>query len=95
MKTTMMAILVGASLLVACGDNGNNNGNPDLAVGNQPGDMAHAGASFDMEQPPCVMNPVSGVDFLNACTDAQPGDPAKDYPYFPMLAPAGMLPPLQ
>ena len=94
MKTTMMAILVGASLLVACGGNGGNGGNPDMAT-NMPGaDMAH-GSTFDMEQPPCVMNPVSGVDFLNACTDAQPGDPAKDYPYFPMLAPGGALPPLQ
>ena len=89
-----MAILVGASLLVACGGSSNNNGNPDMAM-NAPGDMAHAGSTFDMEQPPCVMNPVSGVDFLNACTDAQSGEPAKDYPYFPMLAPGGVLPPLQ
>lgn len=78
MKMTMMAILVGASLLWACGGSSNNN-NPDLATSSS-GDLA-GGATFDMEQPPCVMNPVSGVDFLNACTNAQPGDPAKDYPY--------------
>jgi hypothetical protein len=93
MKTTMMAILVGASLLVACGGSSNNNNSPDMAMNNNLPDMS--GPKFDMEQPPCIMNPVSGVDFLNACTDAQSGDPAKDYPYFPMLAPGGMLPPLQ
>jgi hypothetical protein len=80
MKTMMMAIVVAASLLAACGGKSNN---PDL------------GPPFDMQQPPCVMNPSSGTDFLNACTDAQSGDPAKDYPYFPSLTPAGALPPLQ
>ena len=87
---TMMAILVGASLLVACGGSSNNN-STDMAMSSTP-DMA--GPSFDMEQPPCIMNPVSGVDFLNACTNAQSGDPAKDYPYFPAKAPNGMLPTL-
>jgi hypothetical protein len=44
--------------------------------------------------PSCVMNPTSATDILNACTTAQTGDPAKDYPYFPSLAPGGKLPPL-
>jgi hypothetical protein len=101
MKTTMMTVLVGASLLlVACGDNGNNNNpNPDMAMQMMQGggDMAMMqGSTFDMEQPTCISaTPVSYTDFLNACTNAQSGDPAKDYPYFPTLAPAGVLPPLQ
>ena len=44
--------------------------------------------------PPCVSNPVSPVDILNACTNVQTGDPAKDCPYFPALAPGGNLPSL-
>ena len=47
-----------------------------------------------MSPPPCVMDPTTGNDFLNACTTAQTGDPAKDYPYFPKLAPNGNLPPI-
>jgi hypothetical protein len=61
------------------------------ACGNKGGTTS----SFDMTVPPCVTSPMSATDVLNACTTAQTGDPAKDYPYFPTLAPGGTLPPLQ
>ena len=48
----------------------------------------------DMATPACVANPTTAVEILNACTDAQTGDPAKDYPYFPSQAPNGVLPAL-
>ena len=80
---TMMRLCAGLALtlLAACG-NGAKGGD----------DM---GGSPDLAPPPCVMNPTTSVEILNACTDAQTGDPAKDYPYYPALAPNGKLPPLQ
>ncbi len=80
--TTMKRLLCGVALatLAACG-----NGSKGA------GDM---GANPDLAPPPCVMNPQTAVDILNACTDAQTGDPKKDYPYYPSLAPNGTLPKL-
>lgn len=82
-RTTMVRVLAGLALalLAACG-NGSKGGS-DLG-----------GGSADMAPPPCVMNPTTSTEILNACTDAQTGDPAKDYPYFPAKAPNGQLPPL-
>jgi hypothetical protein len=48
----------------------------------------------DLGSPGCIATPTSATELLNACTNAQAGDAAKDYPYFPALAPAGALPPL-
>lgn len=67
-----------ATTLAACG-NGSKGGG-DMGGG----DMAVA----------CVTNPTTSVELLNACTTAQTGDPAKDAPYYPSLAPGGKLPPL-
>jgi hypothetical protein len=88
--TRTMLALVGAlalgALVAACGDNGNNNGgSPDMAMTGGGGDMATAA---------CSMNPMTHEELLNACTTAQTGDPAKDAPYYPSLAPNGNLPPL-
>ena len=68
-----------ATTLAGCG-NGSKGG----------GDMGGAG---DMAMG-CVTNPTTSVELLNACTTAQTGDPAKDAPYYPSLAPGGKLPPL-
>ena len=70
--------LAAATALAACG-NGSKGGG-DMGGG----DMAVA----------CVTNPTTSVELLNACTTAQTGDPAKDAPYYPSLAPGGKLPPL-
>jgi hypothetical protein len=94
MKTLLWtALLVGALGLlgIACGDNGNNGNDagpadmtmpekPDLLMMMQP-DMA----------PACTTNPMTHVEIINACTDADSYD---KMPYFPMLAPNGQLPPL-
>ncbi|HEY1585439.1 MAG TPA: hypothetical protein VGH63_07090 [Polyangia bacterium] len=90
-KKTMLR-LVGAfalATLAACGGNGNNNGSPDMTMMQTGSD-----GGVDMGQLACVMNPMTGTDILNACTTSQTGDPAKDAPYFPSLAPNGNLPPL-
>ena len=85
MTTTMRTMLVAAALaLAACGNNTTT-----------PMDMTmHHTTPPDLMTPSCVMNPTTGNDFLNACTNAQTGDKNKDYPYFPSLAPGGKLPPL-
>jgi hypothetical protein len=57
----------------------------------KPRDM---GSEPDLATPPCVMNPMTATDILNACTTSQTGDPTKSYPYFPSLAPGGKLPSL-
>ena len=92
-KKTLLR-LVGAlalATLAACGGNGNkNNGSPDMAM-TQTGSDGGAGADM---APSCVTNPMTATDILNACTTSQSGDPAKDAPYFPTLAPNGNLPPL-
>jgi len=74
--------------LAACG--GGNNSAADMAMPTG-GD---GGGSGDMAGETCVMNPTTAVELLNACTTAQSGDPAKDAPYYPTLAPVGNLPPL-
>ncbi|HEY2743907.1 MAG TPA: hypothetical protein VGL86_04770 [Polyangia bacterium] len=89
MKTKKkMLRLVGAlalATLAACGNSMSNNGSPDMAM--------TGGGGADMA-PTCVTNPTTGTELLNACTTAATGDPAKDAPYFPSLAPNGNLPPL-
>jgi hypothetical protein len=92
MKTPMTKIVrfvaaLALATLAACGNNSNNNNAPDMAV------MTGGGNDMTM-QSTCVMNPMTNVELLNACTTAQTGDTAKDAPYFPSLAPNGNLPPL-
>jgi hypothetical protein len=92
MKTPMTKIVrfvaaLALATLAACGNNTNNNPSPDMA-------MMTGGNDMTMMQPTCVMNPMTSVELLNACTTAQTGDTAKDAPYFPSLAPNGNLPPL-
>ena len=77
-----------AAMLTACGGNGNKGGGADMAM------AGGSDGGADMGEPGCVMNPMTGTEILNACTTSQTGDPAKDAPYFPTLAPNGNLPPL-
>jgi hypothetical protein len=89
-RAGLMALVVSSA---ACGGNGNKGGS-DAGMNTPGADMALPPTSPpDLATPSCVANPVTGNDFLNACTTAQTGDPAKDYPYFPKLAPGGKLPP--
>ena len=80
------AALTTALLAGACG------GSSHKSDGGVDGGTMTAGT--DLAPPPCVMNPQSGADILNGCTNSTTGDPAKDYPYHPKLAPNGNLPPL-
>ncbi len=73
-----IGVVLALATAAACG--GSNKGGGDMGGG----DMGQA----------CVTNPMTSVELLNACTTAQTGDPAKDAPYFPSLAPNGTLPPL-
>ena len=92
MTTTMKKALglvaaLALATLAACGDDTtSNNTMPDMAM--------QQGGGGDMAMETCVMNPMTSVELLNACTTAQTGDPNKDAPYFPSLAPNGNLPPL-
>ena len=96
MTTTMKDVArffaaVALATLAACG-NGSNNGTADMAMGGGGGGGG-GGGSGDMAIT-CASNPMTPVELLNACTSAQTGDPNKDAPYFPSLAPGGNLPPL-
>jgi hypothetical protein len=55
---------------------------------------AHVDGGADLQPPPCVMTPTTATEILNACATSQTGSAAKDYPYYPTLAPGGALPPL-
>jgi hypothetical protein len=77
-----------ATTMAACGANSNNNAT-DLAM-----PTGGDGGGGDMATETCVMNPMTPIELLNACTTAQTGDPTKDAPYHPSLAPNGNLPPL-
>lgn len=83
MTTTMRMLVAAAALAVAGCGGSSGKGGADMAMGG--GDMAPAA---------CSTNPMTNEELLNACTSAQTGDPAKDAPYFPSLAPGGTLPPL-
>jgi hypothetical protein len=86
MHKTMLAF-VAALALGACGG--------DDTTSNTGGDMAMTGGGGgDMAAPACSMNPMTNDELINACTSAQTGDPNKDAPYYPSLAPNGQLPPL-
>ena len=87
-KKNVLRFFAGLALatLAACGGGNNNNGAADMAM--------PAGGGGDMTTETCVMNPTTAVELLNACTTAQTGDPSKDAPYHPTLAPGGNLPPL-
>ena len=89
------AALVGFGAFAGCGNSDNNNlGGPDLAQDN-PGnnDLAMPNSSPDMSFV-CVQNPVSNDDFLNSCAPASV-DKVDIMPFYPALAPNGVLPPLQ
>jgi hypothetical protein len=86
-RTARFVAALALATLAACGNSSNNNSGPDMA-------MMTGGGNDMTTQSTCVMNPMTNVELLNACTTAQTGDTAKDAPYFPSLAPNGNLPPL-
>ena len=92
MKTIMKTLVVVGLLAAGCDDA--NNGNMDMG---SAGDMAEEkpdltmGSQPDMA-PACSMNPMTHVEIINACTNA---DSVDKMPFYPTLAPNGQLPPLQ
>jgi hypothetical protein len=91
MKTLLAITALVTSLglfVAACDDDGTSNGKQDM----QPA------AGLDMSQqspdmaPTCVMNPMTHLEIINACTDAAEYDVPS---FFPTLAPDGRLPTLQ
>jgi hypothetical protein len=90
---TIGKLLVAFTLLAgACGDS--NNGNMDMGAG---GDMAEVKPDLLMNEQPdmapaCSMNPMTNLEIINACTNA---DSVDKMPFYPTLAPNGQLPPLQ
>ncbi len=89
------AVTILSGWAAGCGDSGNSNNdlgggqNPDLAMkgGNDGG-----GNNPDMA-PSCVMTPMTTTDFLNSCHSAAI-DRVDITPFYPALAPAGVLPAL-
>ena len=83
----LVILFVGAVGLVAsaCGNSAAPTpdmlGAPDMSMAQGQADMAI----------PCVMNPMTNLEIINACTNAEFID---IMPHFPTLAPNGQLPPL-
>lgn len=77
--TSALAFTFLASFAAACGGDDNNN-TPD------------AGPDVDAP-PPCVMNPQSHTDLLNACTSADVEKIDKK-PVLPLMQADGTLPPI-
>jgi len=86
---TFLAVMLFASLAVGCDDSGNPGGQPDMTVPEKP-DLSTT-EQPDMT-PACSSNPMTHVEIINACTNADSFD---KMPSFPTLAPNGQLPPLQ
>ncbi len=80
----MRALLL-TMVVVACGGTNANNNN------NAPADMAQPPAQNPDLAPSCSTNPMTHVEIINACTNADFVDKMPDYP---TLAPNGQLPPL-
>ncbi len=97
--TTMWMVLVllvlssGAVAVSGCGDDGPKGGGDDLGMVVRP-DMTSSGGD-DLGAPDllpaCAANPMTHVEILNACTNAQAYD---KMPFYPAKAPNGVLPPL-
>jgi hypothetical protein len=96
MKIIVMCLgLVAATALVStigC-DSGGMPAQDMGMVGGGGGDMAMMqGGNPDMSCP-CVANPMMGDDFLNSCAPASVQS-VPITPFYPTLAPNGVLPPL-
>jgi hypothetical protein len=74
------------SALVACSHT------PAEPDGSAPVDGGHPSVAVDAALPPCVSNPTTYLEIINACTDAQAIDKTVDLS--PMSAPDGGLQPL-
>jgi hypothetical protein len=85
----------GASAIIGCGGNGNNGGSGGTGGGGTGGTGGGGGGSTgnaDMAFV-CVPNPTSDPDFLNGCAPAGVDSVAID-PFYPAMAPGGVLPPI-
>ena len=76
----------GASAIIGCGGNGNNGGSGGTGGGG--GTSGNADMAFV-----CVPNPTSDPDFLNGCAPAGVDSVDID-PFYPAMAPGGVLPPI-
>jgi hypothetical protein len=88
----MRALFIVLVLSAACDNKNNNN------MTMPPADMAMPIVLPDLSTvatpdlaPACVTNPMTHIELINACTNA---DFVDKMPYYPTLAPNGQLPPL-
>ena len=93
----LMLALSFATSSVGCGGSNNNGGSGGGGGGGAAGGGGGGGGggttSPDMAFV-CVANPMSGDDFLNGCAPATV-DKVDITPFYPTLAPGGVLPALQ
>ena len=83
----MRTLLLCSVLAAAACSSSAKSASPDLAMA-APADMAVPPPDL---LPSCVTNPMTHVEIINACTNAQAFDKT---PFYPTLAPNGQLPPL-
>jgi hypothetical protein len=85
-----MRALLFILVVAACSNNNTTNPSPtDMAMPMVLPDLSTV-ANPDLA-PVCTTNPMTHVEIINACTNA---DFVDKMPYYPTLAPNGQLPPL-
>jgi len=84
----------GISTIMGCSTSNNNGGSGGTGGGGSGGTGGGGGSSNADMAFACVANPTSDPDFLNGCPPAGVDSVAID-PFYPAMAPGGVLPPIQ
>ncbi len=84
----------GMSTIIGCGGNGNNGGSGGTGGGGGSAGGGGGGGGGDADMAfVCVPTPTTDPDFLNGCPPAGVDSVDID-PFFPAMAPGGVLPPI-
>jgi hypothetical protein len=84
----------GMSTIIGCSTSNNNGGSGGTGGGGSGGTGGSGGSGNADMSFVCVPNPTSDPDFLNSCPPASVTSVDIE-PFYPAMAPGGVLPPIQ